>query len=161
MAQLTHQGFITIQDKAGLKSTMVVHIPIATGAVDALDFIDDLIDLVDPMILGGVVGGGITLAADIAGHGAIGPTSNVQEKGEFTWNTLNAFLHSVGVPTFDEDLVVAASRVIDVADAAVSPFLTAMKDGIVVTSTNTIIPTDSRGEDLVDLKSALERFRRR
>lgn len=161
MAQLTHQAFITVQDKAGLKSTLVVHIPIATGAVDALDFIDDLIDLVDPMILGGIVGGGVTLAADIAGHGAIGPTSNVQEKGEFTWNTLNAFLHTVGVPTFDEDQVVAASRVIDVAHANVSPFLAAMKDGIVVTSTNTIIPTDSRGEDLVDLKAGLERFRRR
>ncbi len=161
MAQLTHQVFVTVQDKSGLKSTLIVHVPIATLAQDALDFADAIIDLIDPLILGGVVGGGVTLAADIAGHGTIGPTSNVQEKGEFTWNTLNAFLHAIGLPTFDENFVVTASRSIDTADATVLAFTNAIKDGLVVPSTNTVIPTDSRGEDLTTLKSALERFRRR
>lgn len=161
MAQLTHQAFVTIQDKAGLKSTLIVHIPIATVAKDALDFTNLLIDKIDPLVLGGVVGGGVTLAADLAGHGTIGPTSNVQEKGEFTFNTLNAFLHSVGLPTFDETFVVAASRNIDTGAPLVAAFVTAMEDGIVVPSVATVIPTDSRGEDLTTLKSALERFRRR
>lgn len=161
MAQLTHQVFVTVQDKAGFKSTMIVHIPIATVPQDALDFAGLLINEIDPLILGGIVSGGVTLAADIAGHGGIGSTSNVQEKGEFTYNTENSFLHSVGLPTFDETLVVAASRNIDLTQEDVEDFNDAMLDGLAVPSTEVIVPVDSRGEDLSSLKSALERFRRR
>ncbi len=161
MAQLTHQVFVTIQDKAGLKSTMIVHIPIATTPQDALDFADLLINEIDPIINGGIVSAGVTLAADIAGHEAIGSTSNVQERGEFVWNTENGFLHSVGVPTWIETLVVAGSRQLDVAQVDVEDFVEAMEDGLAVPSTNLIVPVDSRGEDLTTRKSALERFRRR
>lgn len=158
---LTHQVFVTVQDRAGLKSTLIVHIPIATIPQDALDFADLLINEIDPLILGGVVAGGVTLAADISGHGAIGSTSNVQEKGEFTYNTFNSFLHTVGLPTFDQTLVVAGSRSIDTTQVDVIDFNDAMLTGLAVPSTAVIVPTDSRGEDLTSLKAALERFRRR
>ncbi len=158
---LTHQVFITFQDDAGRKATAIVHIPVATLAQDAVDFAGLLINELDPLVVGGIVAGGVTLAADIAGHGAIGPTSDVQEKGEFSYNTFNNFIHSVGIPTFDEALVVAGSGVIDTGQADVIDFNNAMLLGLVVPSTNTVIPVDSRGEDLTSLKSALERFRRR
>lgn len=158
---LTHQVFVTLQDNAGRKSTMIVHIPVATLAQDAVDFAGLLINEIDPLVVGGIVSGGVTLAADIAGHGAIGPTADVQEKGEFSFNTLNNFIFTVGVPTFDESLVVLGSGVIDAAQADVLDFLNAMTVGLAVPSTNLVVPTDSRGEDLVSLKSALERFRRR
>ena len=161
MAQLTHQVFVTVQDKAGLKSTLIVHIPIATIPQDALDFADLLINEIDPLILGGIVSAGVTLAADIAGHGAIGSTSNVQERGEFTFQTANSFVHSVGLPTLDETLVIASSRNIDLTQADVIDWVDAMLDGLAVPSTAVIVPVDSRGEDLVSLTSALERFRRR
>jgi hypothetical protein len=161
MAQLTHQVFVTVQDKAGLKSTAIVHIPIATTPQDALDFADLLINEIDPLILGGIVSAGVTLAADIAGHGTIGSTANVQERGEFTFLTANNFVHSVGLPTFDEDLVVASSRSIDLTQEDVEDFVDAMLIGLAVPSTELITPVDSRGEDLASLTSALERFRRR
>ncbi len=161
MAQLTHQVFVTVQDKAGLKSTLIVHIPIATIPQDALDFADLLINEIDPLILGGIVSAGVTLAADISGHGAIGSTSNVQERGEFTFLTANSFVHSVGLPTLDETLVVASSRSIDLTQADVIDWVDAMLDGLAVPSTAVIVPVDSRGEDLLSLTSALERFRRR
>lgn len=161
MAALTHQCFVTVQDNAGRQATSIIHIPVATLAQDAVDFVGLLVNEIDPLIIGGVVAAGVTLAADIAGHGAIGPTSDVQEKGEFSFNTINAFIHSVGLPCLDETLVVAASNVIDLTQADVIDFVDAMLDGIAVPSTNVVIPTDSRGEDLVSVKSALERFRRR
>ncbi len=159
---LTHQVFVTVQDKAGLKSTAIIHIPIATGAVDAIDFAGLLVNEIDPLILGGIVSAGVTINADISGHGNIGSTSNVQEKGEFTFNTVNGFLHSIGLPTFDETLVVAASRNINVGQVDVVDFVNAITVGLAVPSTNLITPVDSRGEALTTtLKSALERFRRR
>jgi len=161
MSTLTHEVFVTVQDKTGRKSTTIVHIPLATTPQDALDFAGLLINEIDPLILGGIVGGGVTLSADIAGHGAIGSTSNVQEKGEFTYNTFNAFKHSLSLPTFDETLVIAASRTIDIGQADVEDFNDAMLVGLAVPSTAVIIPVDSRGEDLTTLVSALERFRRR
>lgn len=158
---LTHQVFVTFQDDAGRKATAIIHIPVATLAQDAVDFAGLLINEIDPLVVGGIVAGGVTLAADIAGHGAIGPTSDVQEKGEFSFNTANNFLHSVGIPTFDETLVIAGSGVIDTGQVDVVDFTDAMLTGLAVPSTNLVTPVDSRGEDLTSLKSALERFRRR
>ncbi len=158
---LTHQGFITVQDDAGRESTLIVHMPVAVLAQDAVDFIGLLIDEIDPIIVGGIVRAGVTLACDIAGHGTIGALADVQEKGEFTFNTLNLFLAAVGLPSFDESLIVASSDTIDLTDGDVVDFVDAMIDGIEVPSTNTVVPCDSRGETLVSVKSALERFRRR
>lgn len=161
MAVLTHQVFVTVRDNKGMQSTMIVHIPAATDAVDALDFAELLVDKIDPLILGGVVAAGVTLAAVIAGHGTIGPTSDVQEKAEFAWRTANDFLFRVALSTLDEQFVLDASQSIDTGDATVLAFTNALKDGLVVPSTETVIPVDSRGEDLVTLEAALERFRRR
>ena len=158
---LTHQVFVTLQDDAGRKATMIVHIPVATLAQDAVDYAGLLINEIDPLVLGGIVAGGVTLGADIAGHGAIGSTSDVQEKGEFAFNTANNFIFTVGVPTLDEGLVIAGSGVIDTGQADVVDFLDAMITGLAVPSTNLVVPVDSRGEDLTSLKAALERFRRR
>jgi len=158
---LTHQVFVTVQDNAGRKATSIVHIPVATLAQDAVDFAGLLINEIDPLIVGGIVAGGVTLAADISGHSGIGSTSDVQEKGEFTFNTFNNFLHSVGIPTLDEGLVVAGSRSIDTGQQDVIDFVNAMTVGLAVPSTNLVVPVDSRGEDLTSLKEALERFRRR
>lgn len=161
MAALTHQVFVTVQDDKGLQSTMIVHIPVATDAQDAVDFAGLLVNEIDPLVIGGIVAAGVTLAADIAGHGAIGPTSDVQEKGEFAFRTVNNFLFRTALSCFDEAFVLSASQAIDTGDADVIDFVDALIDGIVVPSTATVIPVDSRGEDLTSLESALERFRRR
>lgn len=161
MAILTHQVFITIEDNKGMQSTLIVHIPAATEAQDAVDFAGLLVNEVDPLVLGGIVNAGVTLAADIAGHGAIGPTSDVQEKGEFAFRTVNNFLFRVALSAFDEAFVLDASQNINTADDDVVDFFEALTDGLVVPSTETVIPCDSRGEDLLTLAAALERFRRR
>ena len=161
MAILTHQGFVTVQDDKGMRSTMIVHLPFATLAQDALDFVGLLVDDIDPLVIGGIVSAGVTLAADIAGHGAIGPTSDVQEKGEFAFRTVNNFLFRVALSAFDESFVLGASQTINTGDALVQAFRDDLLNGIVVPSTATVIPVDSRAEDLTSLESALERFRRR
>ncbi len=158
---LTHQVFITVKDDKGLSSTMIVHLPIATLPQDAIDFADELINDVDPLILGGIVAAGVSFAADIAGHGTIGPTSDVQEKGEFTFRTVNNFPFKHALSTLDEAFVLGASQTLDTGDPLVDALVQDMLVGIVVPSTATVIPVDGRGEDLTSLESALERFRRR
>ena len=120
-----------------------------------------LVNEIDPLILGGIVNAGVTFAADIAGHGAIGPTSDVQEKGEFAFRTLNNFVFRVSLSGLDESFVLPASQALNTADDDVVDFVDALLLGLVVPSTATVIPVDSRGEDLTSLESALERFRRR
>lgn len=161
MALLTHQVFITIQDDKGLQSTMIVHIPAATLAVDAVDFAGLLVNEVAPLTTGGIVAAGVSLAADIVGHGTIDPLSDVQEKGEFTYRTVNNFPAKVSLSTLDEQFVLGASQTLDIGDPLVAAFNSAMLVGIVVPSTAVVVPTDGRGEDLTSLQSALERFRRR
>lgn len=161
MATLTHQVFITVQDAKGLQSTLIVHLPFATVPQDAIDFAELLVDEVDPLIKAGVVAAGVTFATDIAGHETIQATSDVQEKGEFAFRTVNNFLFRFALSGFDENFVVASSQQIDLTDANVIDLVDAMIDGLIVPSTATVIPVDSRAEDLTVLESGLERFRRR
>lgn len=161
MAQLTHQVFITISDAKGMKSTATFHIPIATIPQDALDYADALVALYDPMTVAQIVSAGVTLNADISGVGAGAPQADAQEKGEYVFRSLNNFPFRVAISGFDENLVVANSQQLDTADLDMLAFIDGLITGVAVPSTAVIQATDSRGEDLLSLESALERFRRR
>lgn len=161
MAQLTHQVFITIQDAKGMRSTATIHIPISVVPQDALDYADLMVGLYDPMTVAEIVSAGVTLAADIGSVGAGAPQADAQEKGEFTFRTVNNFPFRVAISGFDENLVTASSQQLDIADLDMLAWIDGMITGVAVPSTEVIVACDSRGEDLITLESALERFRRR
>lgn len=69
-------------------------------------------------------------------------------------SSVAGFFAKMSIPTFDEDsLVVAGSDQIDIADAAVSTFVT-----LVETGNGTIAPVDKYGNDLVDTEISREQF---
>lgn len=152
----------TIRDAKGELSTVTVHIPSTTTAVNAVAFARTLAPLVGTMVDGSLVR--VTVAFNIAPSGLgfpalPGAVSDVQEKAYFAYRGVNGFLKSLTIPTIKETLFAAGSKLLDLANPAVSAFNSAMTGGLDVSGeggTGTITPTDYRGDDLVDIEEARE-----
>lgn len=88
-----------------------------------------------------------------------GVQSDVEEGARFIWQSDPNFSTRVRLPTFDEALIVANSREVDIANPTVDSFLGDIEDGI-TTAGGVIGFTDYRGADIIALRSALESFQR-
>jgi hypothetical protein len=150
----------TFQDAKGAKGTTTINIPDATAYADALEFASALAQLFANMTTGRLMAVGIHISVDVSGlaSNTLGANSDVEEGAKFSWLTVGDFRASNRIPTFDEALIVAASKQVDVTDADVAQFVSYMTDGFTATSTNVVLPVDYRNADINDLISALEDF---
>jgi len=150
--------YIIVQDAKGDKSTVTVPVPTSIELTDIPEAVQDLTALIGPMLTGGIVGAGMRVEVDVSGVSTTvaGATSDIQEKAAFVFRGANNFLKRIGLPTFSEALFSAGTPYVDVTDADVAAFVTAIEDGYLLSSTNTILPCDTRGDDLEDLVEATE-----
>lgn len=98
------------------------------------------------------------IGIDLSGLGLLAsPTaqSDVSEKGLFNMRTASNTYARMFVPTISESLVVANSDALDPADADVIAFTTALEDGILTTG-GTIVPVDTRGNEITEVTEARE-----
>jgi len=150
--------YFIVVDAKGDRSTVTIPIPNTVALTDLSDAVTDMAELISAVVTGGIVGAGVRIEVDVSSvvTTVAGAISDVQEKARFVFRGENGFLKSLGLPTFSEDLFVAASTAVDLTDTNVAAFVTAMTDGYTVTSTNLISPGDVRGDDLESLESAQE-----
>lgn len=146
----------TIRDAKGAKSTVEVNLDVATIA-NAQTFITAFAPLVDALILGVIERVGICASATLPGGLRTTPTlgSDVEEGARFQYQTAGGFHTGLRLPTFNEAFLVDGTQRVDTADAAVIAFNTAMEDGLA-----TFEPSDYRGDDIINLRSALESFQK-
>jgi len=150
--------YVVVEDAKGDKSTVAIPIPAPTALSDIPEAVQDMTALLVPMVTGGIVGAGMRVEVDVTGvsTAVAGAVADVQEKARFVFRGANMFLKSLSIPTFPEALFVAGSNEVDITDTDVAAFVTAMEDGFLLSSTNTILPCDGRGDDLDDLVEAVE-----
>lgn len=160
MALATSINFV-IQDEKGAKSTVTVNIPSDTLLADAAEFAGEVAEDIDAAITGQITGISMSYPVAVPGTCKASPVagSDIEEGALFLWTTAGGFATRFRLPTFDEDLIVAGSRLVDLTDGAIVALVGTMEDGQTMTSTNDVLPCDYREDDIVSLEAAYESFR--
>lgn len=89
------------------------------------------------------------------------PDSDIEEGAHFIFLTAGGYTTKIRIPTFDEALLIAGSRLVDLAAPSVADFVNTIIDGadaIAGVLEDRMDATDKRGDDIVALKSAYEYF---
>jgi hypothetical protein len=149
-----------VTDGKNEKSSFTVNIPDTFTVAQITGFATQLLPLVNALVTGGLTSVGLSLNLDsilTGGIGAAAANSDVEEGAKWTFGVPGGFLTSLRLPTFDEQFILPGTRLVDEADPAVAAFQTAMVAGLNVGGTQ-VQPSDTRGEDIVDILSAVESF---
>lgn len=160
---MTYAILYSIEDEKGKRSTTEIKLPGATAYDDVRIFAAQMAPLIDALITGAIVRIGISDTLDLPGGLAAAPAANsdVEEGGRFQWRTNGGYYTGLRLPTFDEAMINAGSRDVNLADTDVAAFLAAMKDGIDLVSeggSGVIQPSDYRDDDITALEFAREQF---
>lgn len=152
----------TVQDDAGQQGTTAINVPNAFSLAQFQEFGSDMATLLDAILGGKVIDASICFAVDISALSSNTElsTSDIQELGKFTFDTVLGRTVICNVPTLDELLVAAGSHDIDTADLDIAAFVSMFEDGLAVTG-GSIFPCDAQEDDIGFLRSARERFRSR
>ena len=152
----------TTQDAKGAKSTTAIHLLDSETHVDVLEFASAVAQLFANMMTGGLVSVAVCYEIDISGlaGNTIQAGSDVEEGARFGWGVAGGFNASNRLGTFDESLIIAGSKEVDLTDADVAQWVGYMVDGYTATSTNVLLPVDYRAADINEIKTALENFTR-
>ncbi len=150
-------AYFVIVDAKGDKSTITIPFASIADWTEIPELIGDLGALIEPLINGGIVTMGINLEIATGALNAIpAAISDVQEKARFVFAGEHGFLKSLHIPTFLETLFNPGSADVDLTDADVAAFVTAMEDGVTLSTLAVHEPSDSRGDDLETLVTATE-----
>lgn len=153
----------TVKDGKGKTSRFAINLPTGTSIADAVLFGQEVFPLVQALMNGAVTDVKVHFPVTGLSLTTAGLVSDVEEVGQFVFDTASGFLKRIGIPGFSELKVVDNSAVIDTSDTDVAAFVTAMESGIDLTGaggSGVISPSDYRDDDLTALDSAVEVFRK-
>lgn len=164
---MTVQWLATINFADGDGDSKSLSVPFTSAdMVDMVDAADDPVQFaqqiavyLDAMTGGAIRSISLSIKVPLPAVQAIpAPLSDVQELGVFKFRTSNGFLKTISVPTFDESLIIAGTKLIDQLDPIIADFVEMMIEPINLPAGWTLNPVDERGENLIALESALEDF---
>jgi len=139
------------------ESQMSIFVPVGlTNILSYLEVARSFVGFADFLVSGKFLGiAEICFGVDISGlaNNTLDANSDVEEIGEFIFATEDNNPVIVNVPAIKEDIVLANSHQIDLANANVASFVTGMTTGVAFQ------PTDIGERDIVNLRTATERFR--
>lgn len=153
----------SIQDEKGKTSTTEINLATATTFADADIMAGQMALLIDDMITGAITRIGIVATVDlpVGLKATAAANSDVEEGARFQFRTANGFFSGLRLPTFDEAAIIAGTKNVDLTDADVAAFVTAMVSGLDTSGaggSGVIVPVDKRNEDLTALEFAKEQF---
>lgn len=153
----------TIEDAKGAQSSTEIKFPANADIAIVSTFARSTAQLIDAIIRGKFVD--ISVGLKIALSSVTSPslksaaidTADVEEGARFQFNAANGGVTGFRLPTFDEDFLIAGSRLVDTADASVDAVVQRIIQGQTVGLIN-VSPSDQYGSDVTTLKSAKESF---
>lgn len=153
--------FYVIEDPKGDKSTVNIEVPDTMALSDIPELVQVFGELIDDMIQGLIVSAGLTISVDLTSVQTVAAAAaDVQEKVAYVFRGVNGFLKRLTIPAVIESIFLPNSRMVDTTLPTQAAFITAMEDGVTLTSTNEVAPTDVRGDDLITLVDAREAWGR-
>lgn len=153
------QFFFTIADADNDVSTITINADDAAG-MNYAEAIENAWAIINPLVNGQLVSAGVTVKVDIADftNAAAAAISDVQEKAEFIFRSVDQFKASISLPTFVETFFVnsGAGKLVDLTQSAVIAFIDMVTGGIEDNAGTPVVsnPTTSHGEDLFALVEA-------
>ena len=151
----------TIADRRNKTGTTSVNIQDGLDEADTDVFANAWAAALDNIIFG-VIRSAVAII-DVALSGLVGNVaggaSDVEEVGEFLFYTIAGTKVEVNIPAISEGIVDNETGNIDLTDAGVAAFVTAMTDGISGIAAQPIGPTDVGGSSIATLRQARGRFR--
>ena len=151
------------KDEKGKTSSTEMNLPDATSVADVRLFAQQFAVLLNDLTTGALTK--VTVSLDVTPSSGVRTVaaagSDVEEGGRFQFNVTGGFYTHMRVPTFDESKVNAGSSSINLTDADVAAYTTAMATGLDLTAaggSGVIQPCDKRGTDVTGLSSASEQF---
>lgn len=155
---------IDIVDAKGKSSFTKIRVPTGFSITDYGDFALGMAQLIADISTGRITNVSFCISLDLAGavlKSVASGLSDIAQKALFGFSTAaTGFRTKMKVPAISELKVVAGSDNLDLVDADVSAFVSAMEIGI-ATSEGTVQPTDMRQYDITTLDYAREFFRKK
>jgi hypothetical protein len=153
----------SVLDAKGQSSTMEVNVPSSVTFANIVLFASEVAKLIHPLMTGQItrIGVAFTVALPAGLRAAPLANSDVEEGARFQFGTSGGFYTATRIPTIDESIILPGTRQVNTANAAVAALVTALRDGlnlVPVGGTATVSASDSRGEDITSLASAVEMF---
>jgi len=156
----------TVEDAKGKSGSFIMHFPDDTDIPQLVGdgvFAQTTAQLIDPLIDGVITGAGATIGVDLAGLGlktsAIAG-SDVEEGANFTFTSTEGAPTRFRLPTFDETFGLETGQAVDTSAPAVDALVQRIINGDTQGLT-TVRWTDSRGNNVDNLQSAKDSFRKR
>jgi len=139
------------------ESQMSIFLPVGlTNMLSYLEVAQSFAGFADFLLSGRFLGiAELCFGVDISSlaNNTLDAESDSEEIGEFIFETIDGKPVIVNVPGIKEDTVLANSHDIDLANANVASFVTGVTTGVAFQ------PTDIGERDIVNLRTATERFR--
>ncbi|MGB7342478.1 MAG: hypothetical protein WBC91_26505 [Phototrophicaceae bacterium] len=156
---------VNFVDDKNKKSSTKINIPTGFTISNYLEFADGAVQILANASRSRVTGAALCVKVDLSAA-SIRPValafSDVAEKAMIVLRSSVAGLFSrMKIPTLNESVLFPNSRVVDPANPDAAALITALEDGINVVGIGQIIqPVDLRGNDLAEVVSAEEMFRK-
>ena len=156
----------SVEDAKGKTGSFIMHFPDNTdipGLIGDGVFAQTTAQLIDPLIDGVIKDAGAVIGVDISGLGlktsAISG-SDVEEGALFTFRSTEGAPTKFRLPTFDETYGLETGQAVDTSAPDVDSFIQRIINGDTQGAT-TVRFADSRGNNVDNLVSAKDSFRRR
>lgn len=148
----------SIFDRKKGESHVIVYLPATATVAQVTTFVESWVEYLEALISGEIRRVSATLNINLNGLGlrtAALDGADREEGGKLTFLTDGAHYTNQRIPTILEEFITEGTKVIDTAATEVSTYVTYMLTGV-----TGAVPCDSRGEDLVDVSSAVDDFKR-
>jgi len=156
----------SIEDAKGKTGSFIMHFPETTDIPALIGdgvFAQTTAQLIDPLIDGVITDASATIGVDLSGLGlktsAIAG-SDVEEGANFTFRSVAGAPTRFRLPTFDETFGLETGQAVDTSAVAVDAFVQRIIQGDTQGLT-TVRWADSRGNNVDNLESAKDSFRKR
>jgi len=154
---------VQIRDRSGDKATTEFLVTNTHTLIQYNLAIESLVEALDSVIGGVIEKAVLNIPVDMSAlinNTALG-ASDVGDLGQFAFRTGDNRPVKMNVPGLIETLVASDSDDINQAQADVAAFITAMEDGILVTGSILVAPSNIGESDITTISYARERFRNR
>lgn len=151
---------IVFKDAKGQTASTQFYTPSSVSAALLEAFVEVLIYDIHHMTMCGVVSVTTTkhYQPDVPEMGVIEGNSDVEEGAQFIFRSESGNPTKMRIPGFWEGQFLPGTKLVDLADEFIDEFVSFMIEGYTDVELGTITPCDSRGEDLISLILAKEKF---
>lgn len=154
----------TVRDEDNRGSgSFTINLPTNLTIPQIGEFAIEMAPLLQAVMTGRIASVGVSIVFDLppgSVNTTASPGSDLEEGAIFSFMTADNVPTTFRIPTFNENLMVSGTDNVDVTLPSVAAIITAIEDGLTVTSGATIEPVGPREEALTVIDSALESFKR-